>query len=62
MTQLFSFFISYKRVFYRDRVMENIVLAKSNRLPLDQANHRIANVNLFLHALGLDASQVSVPM
>jgi DNA topoisomerase 2-associated protein PAT1 len=46
----------------RDRVMENIVLAKSNRLPLDQANHRIANVNLFLHALGLDASQVSVPM
>ncbi|KAI8877390.1 hypothetical protein K501DRAFT_42489 [Backusella circina FSU 941] len=46
----------------RDRVMENIVLAKSNRLPLDQASHRIANVNLFLHALGLDASQVSVPM
>ncbi|KAI9256216.1 topoisomerase II-associated protein PAT1-domain-containing protein [Sporodiniella umbellata] len=46
----------------RDRVMENIVLAKSNRLPLEQASHRIANVNLFLHALGLDASQVSVPM
>ncbi|CAO3668976.1 unnamed protein product [Rhizopus microsporus] len=46
----------------RDRVMENILLAKSNRLPLEQANHRIANVNLFLHALGLDASQVSVPL
>jgi DNA topoisomerase 2-associated protein PAT1 len=42
--------------------MENIVLAKSNRIPLEQANHRIANVNLFLHALGLDASQVSAPM
>ncbi|KAI8366435.1 topoisomerase II-associated protein PAT1 [Choanephora cucurbitarum] len=46
----------------RDRVMDNIVFAKRNRLPLDQASHRISNVNLFLHALGLDASQVSVPM
>ncbi|KAI8989976.1 topoisomerase II-associated protein PAT1-domain-containing protein [Pilobolus umbonatus] len=46
----------------RDRVMENIVLAKNKRLPFDQANHRISNVNLFLHALGLDASQVSVPL
>ncbi|OAD01437.1 hypothetical protein MUCCIDRAFT_156787 [Mucor lusitanicus CBS 277.49] len=46
----------------RDRVMDNIVLAKRNRLPLDQASHRISNVNLFLHALGLDASQVSVPL
>ncbi|KAI8095121.1 topoisomerase II-associated protein PAT1-domain-containing protein [Gilbertella persicaria] len=46
----------------RDRVMDNIVLAKRNRLPLDQATHRISNVNLFLHALGLDASQVSVPL
>lgn len=42
--------------------MENIVLAKRNRLPIEQASHRIANVNLFLHALGLDASQVSVPL
>lgn len=47
---------------HRDRVMENIILAKRNRLPLDQTSHRISNVNLFLHALGLDASQVSVPM
>ncbi|KAI8637124.1 topoisomerase II-associated protein PAT1-domain-containing protein [Parasitella parasitica] len=46
----------------RDRVMDNIVLAKRNRLPLEQASHRISNVNLFLHALGLDASQVSVPL
>ncbi|KAF7732292.1 hypothetical protein EC973_005188 [Apophysomyces ossiformis] len=45
----------------RDRVMENIVLANSNRLAPGQATHRINNVNLFLHALGLDASQVSVP-
>ncbi|KAG2201345.1 hypothetical protein INT47_001433 [Mucor saturninus] len=46
----------------RDRVMDNIVLAKRNLLPIEQASHRIANVNLFLHALGLDASQVSVPL
>ncbi|KAI7898347.1 topoisomerase II-associated protein PAT1 [Cokeromyces recurvatus] len=46
----------------RDRVMDNIVLAKRNRLPLEQASHRISNVNLFLHALGLDASQVSIPL
>ncbi|CAO3607044.1 unnamed protein product [Cunninghamella blakesleeana] len=46
----------------RDRVMENIILAKSNRLPIDHATHRIDNTNLFLHSLGLDASQVSVPL
>ncbi|KAI8885035.1 hypothetical protein K501DRAFT_216361 [Backusella circina FSU 941] len=46
----------------RDRVMENIILVKRNRIPLEQANHCIANINLFLHALGLDASQVSVPL
>ncbi|CAO3649659.1 unnamed protein product [Cunninghamella echinulata] len=46
----------------RDRVMENIILAKSNRLPLEHATHRIDNINLFLHSLGLDASQVSVPL
>ncbi|KAI7880086.1 hypothetical protein K492DRAFT_178108 [Lichtheimia hyalospora FSU 10163] len=45
----------------RERVMENIVLAHSNRLPAAQAAHRISNVNLFLHALGLDSSQVLVP-
>ncbi|KAG2181362.1 hypothetical protein INT43_008945 [Umbelopsis isabellina] len=46
----------------RDRVMEDIVMASSNRLPEEQAAHKIANVNLFLHALGLDASQVTVPV
>ncbi|KAI8339561.1 topoisomerase II-associated protein PAT1 [Chlamydoabsidia padenii] len=46
----------------RDRVMENIILAKSNRIPLDRATHRIDNTNLFLHSLGLDASQVTVPL
>ncbi|KAI8381526.1 topoisomerase II-associated protein PAT1-domain-containing protein [Radiomyces spectabilis] len=45
----------------RDRVMENIVLVHSNRLNATQAAHKISNVNLFLHALGLDASQVSIP-
>jgi DNA topoisomerase 2-associated protein PAT1 len=42
--------------------MENIIIVKRNRVPLEQANHCIANINLFLHALGLDASQVSVPL
>jgi DNA topoisomerase 2-associated protein PAT1 len=46
----------------RDRVMEDIVMASSNRLPAEQAAHKISNVNLFLHALGLDASQVTVPV
>lgn len=45
----------------RDRVMENIVLAHSNRLPTAQVTHKISNVNLFLHALGLDSSQVAIP-
>lgn len=45
----------------RDRVMENIALAHHNQLPAPQAAHRISNVNLFLHALGLDSSQVTVP-
>jgi len=46
----------------RDRVMEDIVMSSSNRLPAEQAAHKISNVNLFLHALGLDASQVTVPV
>ncbi|KAI8576924.1 hypothetical protein K450DRAFT_254253 [Umbelopsis ramanniana AG] len=46
----------------RDRVMEDIVMASSNRLPAEQAAHKISNVNLFLHALGLDASQVTLPV
>jgi DNA topoisomerase 2-associated protein PAT1 len=37
-------------------------MASSNRLPEEQAAHKISNVNLFLHALGLDASQVTVPV
>ncbi|KAI8138015.1 topoisomerase II-associated protein PAT1-domain-containing protein [Fennellomyces sp. T-0311] len=45
----------------RERVMENIVLAHSNRFPAAQAQHRLSNVNLFLHALGLDSSQVTLP-
>lgn len=46
---------------YRERVLENVVAASSNLLPADKAAHKIANVNLFLHALGLDASQVTIP-
>ncbi|KAI9597365.1 topoisomerase II-associated protein PAT1 [Syncephalis fuscata] len=43
----------------RERVLENVATAMSGQLPADQATLRIANVNLFLHALGLDASQVA---
>ncbi|KAI8053469.1 topoisomerase II-associated protein PAT1 [Syncephalis plumigaleata] len=43
----------------RERVLENVSAAMSGQLPADQATLRIANVNLFLHALGLDASQVA---
>ncbi|KAG0270011.1 hypothetical protein DFQ27_000975 [Actinomortierella ambigua] len=46
----------------REQVLENVIAAKSSRLTPDKAAQRIANVNLFLHALGLDASQVTVPM
>ncbi|RUP40899.1 topoisomerase II-associated protein PAT1-domain-containing protein [Jimgerdemannia flammicorona] len=45
----------------RERVLENVVVASNHRLPEDKARHKIANVNLFLHALGLDASQVAIP-
>ncbi|KAI7818802.1 topoisomerase II-associated protein PAT1-domain-containing protein [Gamsiella multidivaricata] len=45
----------------REQVLENVVAAKTSRSTPEKAAQRIANVNLFLHALGLDASQVSVP-
>ncbi|RKP25967.1 topoisomerase II-associated protein PAT1 [Syncephalis pseudoplumigaleata] len=43
----------------RERVLENVSTAMSGQLSTEQATVRIANVNLFLHALGLDASQVA---
>jgi len=45
----------------REQVLENVIAAQTTRLAPEKAAQRIANVNLFLHALGLDASQVSVP-
>ncbi|KAG0042140.1 hypothetical protein BGZ83_000843 [Gryganskiella cystojenkinii] len=45
----------------REQVLENVIAAQASRLAPEKAAQRIANVNLFLHALGLDASQVSVP-
>ncbi|KAI9296921.1 hypothetical protein K502DRAFT_323523 [Neoconidiobolus thromboides FSU 785] len=44
----------------RDKVIEQITLASRGHLPSDVAATKITNVNLFLHALGLDASQVNV--
>jgi DNA topoisomerase 2-associated protein PAT1 len=45
----------------RERVLDNVVQASSNHLSTERVTQKIQNVNLFLHALGLDASQVSVP-
>ncbi|KAF9582412.1 hypothetical protein BGW38_000246 [Lunasporangiospora selenospora] len=44
----------------REQVLENVIAAQSTLLAHEKTQ-RIANVNLFLHALGLDASQVTVP-
>ncbi|KAJ2824130.1 DNA topoisomerase 2-associated protein pat1 [Coemansia erecta] len=43
----------------RGHVLASVQLAKSGRLPHDVAAAVTANVNLFLNALGLDASQVA---
>ncbi|KAF9154609.1 hypothetical protein BG015_000444 [Linnemannia schmuckeri] len=45
----------------REQVLDNVIAAQTSRLSPEKAAQRIGNVNLFLHALGLDASQVSVP-
>ncbi|KAI9313294.1 topoisomerase II-associated protein PAT1-domain-containing protein [Dichotomocladium elegans] len=45
----------------RLRIIENVSLAHHNQIPEAQAQHRLSNVNLFLHALGLDSSQVPIP-
>ncbi|CAG8715446.1 15051_t:CDS:2, partial [Funneliformis mosseae] len=42
----------------RERVLETVMQA--SRLSADKASHKIANVNLFLNALGLDASQLKI--
>jgi len=44
----------------REKVLENVTNATRGHIPADAAQTKIANVNLFLHALGLDASQVNV--
>jgi DNA topoisomerase 2-associated protein PAT1 len=45
----------------REKVLENIVSANGGYVT-DEAERqaKIANVNLFLHALGLDSSQVAL--
>ncbi|KAG0085280.1 hypothetical protein BGZ93_000759 [Podila epicladia] len=45
----------------REQVLENVIAAQTTRMAPEKAAQKINNVNLFLHALGLDASQVSVP-
>ncbi|KAG0347878.1 hypothetical protein BG004_006674 [Podila humilis] len=45
----------------REQVLENVISAQTTRMAPEKAAQKIGNVNLFLHALGLDASQVSVP-
>ncbi|KAJ2826971.1 DNA topoisomerase 2-associated protein pat1, partial [Coemansia sp. 'formosensis'] len=41
----------------REKVLEKVQLAKSGHLPVGLAAALTVNVNLFLNALGLDASQ-----
>ncbi|KAI9505792.1 topoisomerase II-associated protein PAT1 [Coemansia spiralis] len=43
----------------REKVLEKVQMAKSGHLPVEVAVALTANVNLFLNALGLDASQVA---
>ncbi|KAF9902220.1 hypothetical protein BX616_001999, partial [Lobosporangium transversale] len=45
----------------REQVLDNVIAAQTSRSAPEKAAQRIGNVNLFLHALGLDASQVTVP-
>ncbi|KAF9417901.1 hypothetical protein BGZ94_009821 [Podila epigama] len=45
----------------REQVLENVIAAQTTRMAPEKAAQKIGNVNLFLHALGLDASQVTVP-
>ncbi|KAI0219563.1 DNA topoisomerase 2-associated protein pat1 [Massospora cicadina] len=44
----------------REKVIENVSNATRGHFAPEVAQVKIANVNLFLHALGLDASQVNV--
>jgi hypothetical protein len=51
---LMKFFFSQ----FRERVLDTVIQA--SRLNDKSSSHKIANVNLFLNALGLDASQLKV--
>lgn len=45
----------------RERVLENVATATKNWVAdEEQRRLRLANVNIFLHALGLDSSQISL--
>ncbi|KAJ1943238.1 DNA topoisomerase 2-associated protein pat1 [Linderina macrospora] len=44
----------------REKVLEKVQIANSGRVPVEIAAALTANVNLFLNALGLDASQVAM--
>ncbi|KAJ2809119.1 DNA topoisomerase 2-associated protein pat1 [Coemansia guatemalensis] len=43
----------------REKVLEKVQLAKDPRLPAEMSTAILTNVNVFLNALGLDASQVT---
>ncbi|CAJ0823341.1 8163_t:CDS:10 [Entrophospora sp. SA101] len=51
--------IEQQHVLVTERVIETISKA-NNRFASDKTVHKIANVNLFLNALGLDASQLNL--
>ena len=44
----------------REKILDNVVSANRDWANNDDAAFKLANVNIFLHALGLDSSQVVV--
>lgn len=45
----------------RERVLENVTSAMKGWVPDEETRKiRLANVNIFLHALGLDSSQIAL--
>lgn len=44
----------------REKVLENVLNAHKEWVADEERSTKLANVNLFLHALGLDSSQITV--
>ena len=44
----------------RDKILENVLSVNRGWASNEEATSKLANINIFLHALGLDSSQVVV--